>query len=74
MTILVTSRSTTCTTRTCIEYDYMHMHVRTLHYATNYAECSICSEADITRSNINRYYIKLCTQSYILHFLSIQMY
>ena len=35
--------STTCTTRTCIEYDYMHMHVRTLHYmyATNYAECSI---------------------------------
>ena len=35
MTILVTS--TTCTTRMCIEYDYMHMHVRTLHYATNYA-------------------------------------
>ena len=34
--LLVTS--TTCTTRTCIEYDYMH--VRTL-YATNYAECSI---------------------------------
>ena len=33
--------STTCTTRTCIEYDYMHMHVRTLHYATNYTECSI---------------------------------
>ena len=30
MTILVTS--TTCTTRMCIEYDYMHMHVRTLHY------------------------------------------
>ena len=46
--------STTCTTRTCIEYDYMHMHVRTLHYATNYAECSICSEADITRLNINK--------------------
>ena len=34
MTILVTS--TTCTTRMCIEYDYMHVH--TLHYATNYAE------------------------------------
>ena len=34
MTIPVTS--TTCTTRTCIiTYDYMH--VRTLHYATNYA-------------------------------------
>ena len=46
--------STTCTTRTRIEYDYMHMHVRTLHYATNYVECSICSEADITRLNINR--------------------
>ena len=28
--ILVTS--TTCTTRMCIEYDYMHMHVRALHY------------------------------------------
>ena len=25
----------TSTTRTCIEYDYMH--IRTLHYATNYA-------------------------------------
>ena len=52
MTILVTS--TTCTTRTCIEFDYMHIYVRTLHYATNYAKCSIWSEADITRSNINR--------------------
>ena len=35
MTVLVTR--TTCTTSMCIEYDYMHMHVRTLHYATNYA-------------------------------------
>ena len=49
MAIQVTG--TTCTTRTCIEYDYLHMHVRTLHYATNYTECS---EADITRSDINR--------------------
>ena len=24
------------TTRTCLEYDYIHMYVRTLHYATNY--------------------------------------
>ena len=66
MTILVTS--TTCTTRTCIEYDYMHMYVRTLHCATNYTECSIRSETDKTRSNINRWIkLKLCTQSYISH-------
>ena len=32
MTILVTS--TTCTTRMCIEYDYMHMHVR-LYFVVN---------------------------------------
>ena len=35
--------STTCTTRTCIEYDYMHMMYihYTMQVATNYAECSI---------------------------------
>ena len=61
MTILVTSSSTT-TTRTCIEYDYMHMHVLYVHYTMQ--RIMQCSNMRIL---IDRYYVKLCTESYILH-------